>query len=123
MTDHRDEEELRGRRRALLTALAGTAIGALLIAGFESAWPAIERWVWAADQPLERIALLLVALAVLLCLPIVVLAACLWRLDSARRLPRLGRGTRWVAAILMILIGAFALFFWRLSGILLADLT
>lgn len=118
MTDHGDEIEQRRRRRTLLAALLATAIGALLIAGFESAWPAIERWALTGDRARERIALLLVGLATLLAAPLLVFAVWLWRLDPRRRPARLGRATRWIAVALTLVIAASLLLLWRLFELL-----
>jgi hypothetical protein len=118
MTDPRGEDQSRSRRRAVLTALAGAVTGALLIAGFESAQPVIERWVLAADQPRSRLALLLGGLALLICLPVGVFAVWLWRLDPGARPTRAGRATRWLAMLLMVLVASVLLLFWRISTIL-----
>lgn len=71
------------RRQAILAIVLGTAVGGLLIAGFEHFREPFREWLM--SEPAEtarRAKLAIYASAVVLCVPVIVFAIYLWRLGA-----------------------------------------
>ncbi|HZP92991.1 MAG TPA: hypothetical protein VFB20_08930 [Burkholderiales bacterium] len=87
-----ERADLRRRRRVLAIVLVGAAIGVVLFWTFDRYRPVLEAWLDAAPSgSAGRLGIILAAIAVLACVPLLGLAGYLWslgrRVVRARRYP------------------------------------